>query len=84
MAESSKGYQPAQVMNTLEEVGTPHGSERLIAVGGTHMTRQEREKEGAFFINILIVSFRKLQNVTRPSPIGRMYIFEDYHLAAGC
>jgi len=32
-------YQPAQVMNTLKGVGTPQGSERLIAIVGAHMTR---------------------------------------------
>jgi hypothetical protein len=37
--EASKGYQPAQVMNTLKGVGTPQGSERLIAIGGAHITR---------------------------------------------
>jgi hypothetical protein len=37
--EASKGYQPAQVMNTLKGVGTPQGSGRLIAIGGAHMTR---------------------------------------------
>jgi len=38
-AEASKGYQPAQVINTLKGVGTPQGSERLIAIGGVHLTR---------------------------------------------
>ena len=38
-AEAAKGYAPAQVLNALKGIGTLEGSQRLVEVGGAHLTR---------------------------------------------